>query len=137
LTRWDAFLFLLSLDGILDRDVLLNTQLLHVFMELIYAGNHVCSVMLKLLVKVLLVNCDFTVIKVLLSGDFFSSSLTIDLPILFALVFPLFVERLVLLHYSHRFLSLSLLHTSQHVYLLNITVMSILFEVHSGQLVFK
>lgn len=115
LAGWDAFLLLLSLNGILDGDVLFNSQLPQVFMEFLDAQLHVLGVVVELFCQRVLIDLDLSVFEVLAPGNLACSSVLILLPVLEASLVPFFHERLVFLHLLKGLLSLLLLHALEHI----------------------
>jgi len=124
LARWDPFLLLLPLNSLLDGDILLNTKLLHIFLEVFVALDHLHGVLVELLVQLILENLNLSIFKVHLSCDLFGPCLSILLPVLLALLFPLLHELLVLIELSQRFLPFLLLKGCQHIYFSEVALMS-------------
>ena len=108
-------LFLLLLNRVLDTDILLNTQLLHVFMELFNAFNHFLIMDHHLFLEVVSVDLNFSILKVELSCYLFGPGFSIDLPALLALGHPLLHEGLILPQLLHIVLSFALLDTPEHI----------------------
>ena len=97
LSRRDAFLFLLFFDGLVHCDVLLNTELLQVFLKLdesrllLFMGRN------KFFIQLVSPDVHLAVLKILNLPDAISAFVLIDLPIPGALSLPLFHESLILI----------------------------------------
>ena len=96
LARRDALLLLHALYRIIHVNVLLNTQLLEVFLELIETVSHFGGGLVELPIQLILVEVDLAVLEVLLAGDVVEASLSVGSPVLSALFLPLLHKLLVL-----------------------------------------
>lgn len=137
LPRRNALLFLLPLDGILDRNVLLDAQLLHVLLELLEADGHFLGVADQLFLQVVLVELDPTVLKVVLTRNLLGAHISILLPILLALGLPLLHELPVLLRFQEGLLAFRLLQAHQQIHFGVVVLLGLLLEVHPSELVLQ
>ena len=96
LARRDALLLLHALYRVIHVNVLLNTQLLEIFLELIATVSHFGGGLVELPIQLILVEVDLAVLEVLLAGDVVEASLSVGSPVLSALVLPLLHKLLVL-----------------------------------------
>lgn len=131
----NAFLLLLPLHGFLDRDILLNSEFLEVFVEFFDALNHVFVVELQLSGELVLVDADFSILEVLSSGFFLLSCKAVLSPVLLSFFLPLFHKCLVLLEFPEILLPLNLLHVHQHVMLDKGILHCFFLELHTRKLV--
>jgi hypothetical protein len=90
LARRDSFFLLLLLDGVVHVDVLLDTQLLKVFLELTYAVLHFRGGCIEGIGQFLFVDIYFTVFKELNFVNSFLSAYLVSSPVLFAFSLPFF-----------------------------------------------
>ena len=137
LPRRNPGLLLLPLNSILNRDILLDTQFLHIFMEVLDALVHIVGMLNQLLHEALLVDLDLSVLKREHPGDLLGSDLSVLLPVLLALSLPFFHESLIFLHFGESILSLALLQTFEHVHLGDIVVMRFFLEIGPGDFVLQ
>ena len=96
LARRDALLLLHALYRIIHVNVLLNTQLLEIFLELIATVSHFGGGLVELPIQLILVEVDLAVLEVLLAGDVVEASLSVGSPVLSAFFLPLLHKFLVL-----------------------------------------
>lgn len=95
LTRWNAFFLLHSFDRVCHADVLLNTELLKIFLEVRYTVAHLVSCFDQFSIDFVFVNIDLAILKVFYFFDCLSSPFLVKLPLLFTFLHPLFHESLI------------------------------------------
>ena len=137
LSWWNAFLFFLPLDSVLDRNVLLDAQLLHVLLELVEADDHFLGVTHQLFLQVVLVELDPAVLEVVLTRNLLGAHIPILLPILLALGQPLLHELPVLLRFQESLLAFRLLQAHQQIHFGVVVLLGFLLEVHPSELVLQ
>ena len=91
----DALLFFHALDGILHVDILLDTELLEILIELADAIPHLRCSFVELLCQLGLVEVDLAILEVLLARHGVLALLAVHLPVHLAFLLPLFHEVLV------------------------------------------
>ena len=96
LARRDALLLFHALYRIIHVNVLLNSQLLEIFLELIETVSHFGGGLIEFPIQLIFVEVDLAVFKVLLASDIVEASLSVGSPVLSALFLPLLHKLLVL-----------------------------------------
>ena len=137
LSRRNAFLFLLPLNGFLNGDVLFDSLPGHVLLELINALVHIRGVLDHGPSQLVLVQLDLPVLEVELPFDLLGPDLPVVLPVLASVCLPVLHELLVLLQLPHGLLPLGLLDAHQHVCFRQVVLLGLLHQVCPRNFEFK